>query len=268
MTGITGRYVEVQGARAYYEESGEGPLVLLIHTAGRDNRQWLGVMCGISVPARLVAPDLPGRGKSWPAPGEKPCLDDIHDIAAWLSDFITAIGGGEYVVCGCSLGGNLALLLPAVDSRVIATMPMQGSDLTPTISEVGLTMMTHRLVNLSYSNMDFTMSLVGSGAEPTGRDFIEWGVTTVNGAAQRGDLTAYTRTDIRGRMADVTCPVLLVHGEEDWVVSRTMVDETAARLTAAASVEVVSLPGLGHFPHVESPPTVARLLERLVQTPA
>jgi pimeloyl-ACP methyl ester carboxylesterase len=265
MTAITGRYLEVAGVRTYYEESGEGPLVLLIHTAGRDNGQWHGVMTECDAPARFVAPDLPGHGKSAPLSRERPCFDDIDDIAAWLSAFVTAVGGGDFIVCGCSLGGNLALLLPTIDLRIVATIPMQGADLTPTISEVGLQMMTHPQVNLSYSNMDFTMSLVGSGAEPAGREFIEWGVTTVNGPAQRGDLTAYTRTDIRLRMPEVTCPVLLVRGEHDWVVSREMVDATASRLTRAKKVELVSLPGLGHFPHVESPSAVAALLRRVLE---
>jgi len=259
--GIVGGYVEVGGARTYYEQTGSGPLVLLIHTAGRDSRQWHAVMGLLADRYRLVAPDLPGHGKSWPLQGE-PCLDGMDELAEWLSAFVSAVGNGAYFVSGCSLGGNLTLLLAAQDERVTAAVALQAAAYTPTISETSLTMMTHPHVNLAFSNMDFTMSLVGADADADGRRFIEWGVTTVNAPAQRADLAAYTRCDIRAWLPSVTCPVVMARGEHDWVVSQDMVEATAAGLANAASVEVSILPGLGHFPHVEKPATVAGLLSR------
>lgn len=257
---ITGSYVDVQGSKTYFEEAGRGPVVLLIHTAGRDGRQWHGVMGELASRFRLLAPDLPGHGRSWPL-GESGCLDDIEAIGAWISDFATALGLERYAFCGCSMGGNLALLMPALDARVVTTVALQGADLTPTISQSSLDMMRDPRVSLPHANMDFTMSLVGAAADPAGRAFIQWGVRSINAPAQHGDLTAYSHGDIRDRMASVTVPVTLVHGTEDWVVTRAMVDAAASRLVNAARVEVISLPRIGHFPHVEAPDRVAGIIE-------
>lgn len=261
---ISGSYVDVLGLKTYFEEAGQGPVVILLHTAGRDGRQWHGVMEELASRFRLIAPDLPGHGRSWPL-GESGCLDDIEAIGAWISDFANAVGVERYAFCGCSMGGNLALLMPTIDARVVATVALQGADRTPTISQSSLDMMCDPRVSLPHANMDFTMSLVGAAADPAGRDFIRWGVRSINAPAQHGDLTAYSHGDIRDRMALVTVPVTLVHGTEDWVVTRQMVDAAASRLTHAARVEVISLPQIGHFPHVEAPEQVARLIEQALE---
>lgn len=259
---IAGGYIEVAGVRSYFESCGRGPAVLLIHTAGRDNRQWQWVMDLLRDEFTFYAPDLPGHGKSWPRAGE-PCLSDVGEMADWLLEFMSAVGHESFLVAGTSLGGNLALLLPASSSRVRGTLALQGADLTPTISETALDLMSHPQVSLPHSNMDFSLSLVGERALDGARSFIEWGVSSLSPLAQQSDLRAYTRCDTRERMNYVTCPVILGHGERDWLVSRRMVDDTATRLVNARSLETVSLPGIGHFPHVESPFEVAALLRKL-----
>ncbi|MBH0116789.1 alpha/beta hydrolase [Salinibacterium sp. NG253] len=259
---IAGNYVEVAGVRSYFESCGSGPAVLLLHTAGRDNRQWQWVMDLLRDEFTLYAPDLPGHGKSWPRHGE-PCLNDVSEMADWLLEFMSAVGQETFLVAGTSLGGNLALLLPASSARVRGTLALQGADLTPTISETALDLMSHPQVSLPHSNMDFSLSLVGERAHHGARSFIEWGVSSLSPLAQQSDLRAYTRCDIRELMRNVTCPVIMAHGDRDWLVSRRMVDDTATRLINARSLEMVSLRGIGHFPHVESPLEVAALVRKL-----
>jgi pimeloyl-ACP methyl ester carboxylesterase len=260
---ITAAYVEIGGVRSYFETCGSGgPPVLLIHTAGRDNRQWQWVMDLLRNEFTTYAPDLPGHGKSWPRNGD-PCLSDVGEMTNWLLQFMSAVGEEEFIVAGCSLGGNLALLLPASSSRVLGILALQGADFTPTISETSLDLMSHPQVSLPHANMDFSVSLVGERALRGARSFIEWGVSSLSPLAQQSDLRAYTRCDTREMMQRVTCPVILGHGDRDWLVSRRMVDDTASRLINACSLKTVSLPGIGHFPHVESPLTVAELLRNL-----
>ncbi|MGK0715448.1 alpha/beta fold hydrolase [Leucobacter sp. W1153] len=259
---VQGRYVVVDGVRAYYESGGAGVPVLLLHTAGRDNRQWHGVIERLAGHYRLYAPDLPGHGKSWPR-GAEPCLSNIDNIARWLLAFMSAVGEERFIVAGTSVGGNLSLLLSAISSRVLGAVAFQGSDYTPTISATSLAMMTHSRVALQHSNLDFALSLVGERALPQARNFIEWNVREISPLAQQADLTAYTNTDIRERMQEIRCPVTLVHGDADWLATREMVEGAAARIVNSAALRFISLPGIGHYPHLEDPVTAAEIIDEM-----
>jgi len=52
---------------------------------------------------------------------------------------------------------------------------------------------------------------------------------------------------VRGRLHEVTQPVLLVHGDLDAVVSRRQIDALAASLDHAARVERLDLPASAHL---------------------
>jgi len=256
MTEIVGRYVDVDGVRTYYESAGSGKPILLMHTAGRENRQWQGVMQRLAPEFHCVAPDLPGHGKSWPLEGNV-CLSDIESIQAWLWRFAQALGLERPAVMGCSIGGNLALLLGARHPEVRAVIALQGAAHTPTFTDGALDMMTHPQVSLMHANLDFSMSLVGSAASDEARAFSEWGVLSIIPVAQQGDLRAYAHCDSRALLENVRCPVLIARGTEDWLVSQDMVEAARDGLTHAPRVELRALPGLGHFPHLEDAELVA-----------
>ena len=255
---ITGRYATVRGSKAYYETVGSGETILLMHTAGRDARQWHDVMERMKGNFRLIAADLPAHGRSWPLAGNT-CLEEITDIANWLKELLAEIGVTRFAVMGCSLGGNLALLMPAFFKEIWGAVSMQGGILTPAWSQAGLDLFVHPQINWMHANMDVSLSLMGSKSSPEGRAYNEFSVLTLNPFALRADLTAFSRSDTGDFMKDVTCPILLVHGTEDWIVPREMMDSACAALVNAVDPKVVSIPGIGHFPHLEAPDQVATL---------
>lgn len=258
MTDITGHYAMVRGVKAYYERAGSGETVLLMHTAGRDARQWHGVMERMKGDFDVIAADLPGHGRSWPLEGNR-CLEEIVDIASWLRELVQTIGVRRFAVMGCSLGGNLALLMPALFDEIWGAVSMQGGILTPAWSQSGLDLFLHPQINWMHANMDISLSLMGSKCAPEGKAWNEWTVTTINPFALKADLTAFSSSDTGRYMEKVRCPVLLAHGTEDWIVPRAMVDEARDALVNAQGAKVVSIPGIGHFPHLEAPDEVARL---------
>lgn len=251
---ILGRYYEVAGTQIYTETAGSGPRILCLHSAGRETRQWHGVMKRLSDRFCLTAVDLPGHGKSYPLPGHG-MLSSVEEIAAWLSELAElAFAGDKYAVMGCSIGGNLSLLMGALyPNRVRAAIALQGADHTPALSEAGLEMLLHPMLNPMQGSVEFSRTLMGSRTTAEGADFMLWTAKVCDPISRYHDLGAYTRCDIREHMEKVLCPALLVHGEEDWIVPRTRVEATAGRLVNAAECSIVSIPGIGHAPHVEDP---------------
>lgn len=255
MSEIIGRYLDMDGVRSYYETCGSGPALLLLHPAGRDNRQWHGVIEALGAHFTCYAPDLPGHGKTMPRPGNV-CFNDVHDILDWQYRFIQSVSPGAFAVMGCALGGNLSLLMAAQHPEVRAVVALQGCDYTPTISPATLAMFTHPQVSLMHSGMDFTLSLLGPEASEESRQFLAWSVLSLIPLAQQGDLTAYARCDTRALMEKITCPVLMVRGGEDWIVTDEMMQATRSRIVNARELGFETLNGLGHYPMVEQPQRV------------
>jgi pimeloyl-ACP methyl ester carboxylesterase len=254
MSEIVGRYVTIRGRRAYFETCGHGPRILLLSMAARDSRQWHEVMERLAAQFTLTSVDLPGHGKSQTFP-QHALLSDVREIATWLGEFTqTVFGSDRFALMGCSLGGNLSLLMAAMfPEAVIAAVPLQGADHTPSLSPQGLAARFHPQINPLPSSLEFCRSLLGSQTTEEGYELAFWLAKTGDAFTSANDLTAYTLCDVRDLMANVVCPVLLVHGDEDWIVPRERVDATAGRLINAVERRVISMPGLAHTPHIEDP---------------
>lgn len=263
---ITGNYVEVRGIKTYYETN-NGPVdkdtVLCIHTAGRECRQYHGMMEYLKNSYRLIALDMPAHGKSWPLPGNK-AITDIEEYAEFIWEFMQILNIEEAVVLGCSLGGNMVYKL-AIKYPVRAIVSLQGADYTPSISSVARALMDHPHVSLQHSHLDFSDSLIGKDTGAKAREFIHWGVKQEISVAKKADLGMYNGFDVREDMDKVVCPVLVVRGEDDWIVDEETVANTMLRLKNA-KVVFKKFSGLGHFPAVEDPELMAITLVEFLQT--
>jgi pimeloyl-ACP methyl ester carboxylesterase len=174
VTTIAGQYVDVRGVRTYVERCGTGQPVLCLHTAGRDSRQWHGLMQELASEFELVALDYPGHGKSWPLAGNR-CIEDAEELCAFIWSLAQALGLRRPIITGCSVGGNLTLMLGARHSNeVLAIVPMQGADFTPSISRAALDLMDHPHVSLPHFNREQSTSLVGRAALREAYDLVEW----------------------------------------------------------------------------------------------
>ena len=101
------REVEALGVRTAYLEAGsaDAPPVLLLHGLGATNASLLPCLVDLAADHRVLAPDLPGFGKSAaPKASYSPAW-----FAAWVEDFQRQVHARPAVVLGNSLGGRIAL---------------------------------------------------------------------------------------------------------------------------------------------------------------
>ena len=59
-----GKFIEVSGQKLYYEETGQGPPLILLHGFGRTASDWHGLTEEFSKNYRILAFDSPGHGRS------------------------------------------------------------------------------------------------------------------------------------------------------------------------------------------------------------
>jgi pimeloyl-ACP methyl ester carboxylesterase len=99
----------VNGVRLYYEESGSGPPLLLIHAFPVGLGMWAPQVATLARRFRVIRYDCRGFGRS-----EAPTEPSRYSQAASVEDaraLLVALGGAPAAVCGLSMGGNIALNL-------------------------------------------------------------------------------------------------------------------------------------------------------------
>lgn len=99
-----GRMIEGgSGSLLYVESHGEAgaPTIILTHGWGLDSTIWSYARRDLSSRFRVLTWDLPGLGRSKPAPGARPSLSDFAADLRSLVEF----AGGPVVVLGHSIGG-------------------------------------------------------------------------------------------------------------------------------------------------------------------
>ena len=250
---ITSRYITINGIKIYCETN-NGPagngVIVCLGSAGRETRQFHGLMDALSEEYEVAAFDMPGHGKSWPLKGNT-AIGEFRAYGDFMLETVAAMGIRNPVYIGCALGGNMVFYLaqhgPARGVEARALVAMAGLDYSPNVNPAVAEMLNHPYCSVQHSHLDFTEALIGGAASPENKEFILWGVRTETGVVKAADYAGvYNGFDVREGMGTITCPVLMLRGEQDWTTHDKSLRETMARLTAAR-LEYKVLPGLGHY---------------------
>jgi pimeloyl-ACP methyl ester carboxylesterase len=243
------------GLRVHEGGSGD-PLLVLLHGLGATGEVWSGwrPLLARRWPGSWIAPDLPGHGGSPP-------------LAAYTFDgFAAAVAGivrpsAPVVVLGHSLGGVVALALASGRFAVpVQAVIGLGIKVSWTDEELDRARAAARRPPAWFASRDEAASryLRVSGLDgllPTGDPAVDAGLCEQDGRwrlAMDPGAFAVGAPDMAQLIARSQAPVTLARGEHDPMNT----DEQLARLGAAT----VTLPGLGHNAHVESPELSAALL--------
>ncbi len=100
--------VDLSGRRVHLLDAGHGPAVLLVHGLPSRALLWREVVPVLARRARVLAPDLPGFGRSDPS-GDEPL--DLPAHAARLLRLLDALGIERATVVGHDVGGGIAQVL-------------------------------------------------------------------------------------------------------------------------------------------------------------
>ena len=98
------RTAELAGIPTAILEGGEGRPIVMLHGPGEFAAKWLRVIPELVKSHRVIAPDLPGHGRSGVPEGEL----DASRVFAWLGDLIDRAGPRAPILVGHVLGGAIA----------------------------------------------------------------------------------------------------------------------------------------------------------------
>ena len=274
-------WVKVAGRRVNVCEMGEGPAVLLVHGHSGSWQNWLENIPHLAQSHRVVAPDLPGFGRS-EMPAERISIEAYARIVAQLCQ---ALGIGGAAIVGNSMGGF-------VGAQICVDFPDRVSGLV-LVSAAGL---STRYMGMSTdffrrkSVRAFARATNGYAAVPEAR-----AQTLVRRPRlRRAVLAAVARhpdrlsaplcaelirgsgkpaapyaTDaimhyhLRDRVQDISCPTLVVWGEDDRLVPVESADLYERAIPGARKVV---FPDTGHVPMLERPDAFNALLDEFLSS--
>jgi pimeloyl-ACP methyl ester carboxylesterase len=236
------------------------PTIVLLHGAGFDHTTWaLHSRWFAHHGYGVLAPDLPGHGRSSGAP-----LSTIAEMADWTADLLDAAGAAKARLVGHSMGSLIALETAARHPAKVSSLGLIGTAATMTVGPDLLKAAEtndHTAVDMvSIWGLGFAAELGGSLAPGL---WMHSGAQRVLEQCRPGvlfnDLAACNAyTNALAAAAHITVPATFILGERDM-----MTPAKAGKALAAAlpNSRTVVLRGAGHMMMVERPDELLAALQ-------
>lgn len=241
------QYRDVSGQAAFVERwPADGPSVVCIHSAGQSGAQYRHLAPALSGQGfDVVVMDLPGHGRSEPV-HDGP-VSDLSWYASWTWDLVAGLGLTAPYLLGCSIGGSIALDMATRSTRTAGVVALDPSGVLGPGPTPFREPLLEDSVSPSMRDRTYYGTLAACGRSvPVDRARAiaqmhcreDWHVTT-------SDIQGALRHDIRTGLPNITCPVYLLTGEDDYFVPPDRVRRIAG-LIPHARFEVLA--GVGHYP--------------------
>lgn len=223
----------------------EKPLMLLLHGAGGQHLQWMGVARMLDE-AAIIAPDLPGHGRS-SGTGE----ETIGSYAAHILRLMDHLDIDRALIGGHSMGGAIALALALHHSDRVAGLVLASTGARLKVGqpvfdalEAGVQPFVDLFDSMAYGPQT-DPDLIARGRDllaEAGRDVIQ------------RDFEACHAFDVREHIAQIMVPALVLCGSADRMTPPHYAESLAAAIPGA---RLHLIDGAGHMLPVEQPDETA-----------
>ncbi|MEW9549794.1 alpha/beta fold hydrolase [Nonomuraea sp. NPDC050783] len=219
------------------------PEVVCVHGLGCSHRYFLPLARRLAPGLRVVAPDLPGFGRT-PAGHE---VLDVRGLSLALAAWLRATGRAGVPLVANSVGCQVVVDLAAHSPDLLGPVVLNG----PTMDPTAPTMARQALRWLAAGRRERpSLPLVLL------RDYLDCGPRRL-----LRTLRAALDDPVGSKLGLVTTPAVVVRGSHDSVVSRGWAAEVARRLPRGRLVEV---PGAAHTLNYSAPAELARIVRAIL----
>lgn len=252
------RWSDGRDTWVYEEAAGDPsqPVMLCLHTAGADARQWHGVMTDAALGRRwrMVAFDMPSHGRSPPPPGwrgepwQLTAARYLDVITAWMD----ASGLQRVAVTGCSMGAAIGLAFlarraPRAHGAILLETPWRSPGRRNDFLD-------HPAVHGGRFGAAWVQALLSPHSPAAHRRRATWIYAQSAPGVYEGDLAFYSdEFDAAHYTGDIDTrrtPLWLMTGDYDYSATPADTRKVAAAVPGA---QFMQLDGFGHFPMTEDP---------------
>lgn len=206
-------FASIDGRKAAFRispvDENKQPAVLCIHCSGGDSSVWSNQLAGLAADCTLIAPDLPGHGKTEGRGGYS-----VEAYARWLDIITDAMGLESCIVMGYSIGGAIAQAFARACPERVRGLVLVSTAMRFDIAPHYLQVLKNDFPRAARASID---SAYAPGTAP---ELSHQGLQMLlqNGAAAMyGDVHACTKFDSTAWLADISAPALIISGRHDTI---------------------------------------------------
>lgn len=266
---------ELSGARVRVYETGEASAeqaVVFVHGNPGSADDWVPLADAVAEAGlRAVAFDLPDFGESTAAPG---FAHDVLAYAGFVDELLAALGVLRAQLVLHDFGGPIGLVWAAGHAERLASATLIDTGILPgyrwhRMARLWRTPLLGELIQATTFRGGFRRLI--AAAEPRGlpRPFLDRMYDQYDRRTRRAVLKLYRSTDDPGaageafaaHIAPLDIPALVIWGERDSYLPSSY---AGRQRDAFPSADVHVLPASGHWPFVDAPEPVTRLLVEFV----
>jgi pimeloyl-ACP methyl ester carboxylesterase len=240
-------FIPAAGTRVHAAVLGpaDAPDVVCVHGLGCSHRYFLPFARTLAPAARVVAPDLPGFGRTKGPPDAL----DVRGLSRALADWLRVTGRkGAVLVAnstGCQVVVDMAVHAPELLGPVVLNGPTIDRDARTAARQAARLLMDSRFEPPS-------LGLVIAG------DWLRCGVRRF-----QATLAHMLADPIERKLPLVAFPAIVARGERDPIVLHEWAKEVAELLPFGRLVEV---PGAGHTLNYSAPEELAQVTRELLDS--
>lgn len=254
----------------HYQEQGSGPPIVWIPGTGLCGSSWELQFAQYADRYRCLSLDLRGSGRTGGEDSSFTVADLAADVAAWMD----ALEVGSATVVGLSLGSavgqELAIARPDLVERLVLLATWSSSTAEHHIRrhfESRLYALENGPLDV-YAQFAFWMSSHTLYDTDRKRQAVVEGLLAAHMSRNLRGTAGHFRADLahesRDRLGQITCPTLVVHGDED-LITLPRYNRTVADLIYGATLATV--PAAGHLFWLERPDELQALIDAFLATP-
>jgi pimeloyl-ACP methyl ester carboxylesterase len=266
--------VKINGVELFYKESGSGPeSIVFSHGLLMDHSMFEAQRAAFEGRYRVIAYDHRGQGQSRdPGAGNHKDMETLTTDAASL---IQALDAAPCHFAGLSMGGFVGMRLAARRPALIRTLTLMntGPDREPWPGRLRYSMLANlvRIVGVKPFTGTAMKALFGETTRrsPAQRPMLEqWRKKLREHPRDIADaLTGVMarRAVTPDELRSITCPTLIIAGEEDTAQPPFRSERLASFIAGARLVRV---PAAGHSSSLEAPDAVIHAMQELIRDTA
>ncbi len=256
------RFVDAAGVRWHVQIAGAGPPVLLLHGAGASSHSWREAFHLLAPMFRVIAPDLPGQGRSSDGPTS---VYSIRGMARATAAMLRRLGVQPLLAVGHSAGAAICArmiiekhMAPRALVGVNAALLPFGGGLASVYSGLARLLAKNPIAPRMFAWRAGWPGAVERLIEETGSRLSDEGIAhyrrlatdPAHVAATLRMMANWDLHELESDLPRLDAPLYLLVGDRDRTVPP---DRAASVARVVPGAEVIELTGLGHLAHEEAP---------------
>jgi len=261
---------EINGAQIYYETTGEGTPLVMIHAGVADSRQWNNEFAYFAQSYRALRYDMRGYGKSEPVDGEFSHLGDLISLLDHLEI------REPIILMGCSMGGGIAMDFVLKEPSRVKTLIMVGSGPSgleldvptpPKFAEAekayhagDLDLLTEIETQIWFDGMNRTPEQVDPAMRRLAYEMNHNALALE--ARKLGNRMPDSPSPAAHRLAEINIPILVIAGEHDTPYILAAADVMEKQIRSARKVIIEDA---AHLPNMDHPEIFQKIVKSFLE---